>query len=293
MYERAFAANGDDARLLYEWDQLKKRAGIGSPQERLRTLEEHGKLVARRDDLTVEFITLLNRCGRWQEALEHLCARRFSPWEGGEGLVSAQYVHAHSALGRAALDEGKPAEALQHFDAARSYPQNLGEGKHLLTLERDLDFFSGSAAQQLGDAWLAKGYWNAAAAPLPTPGIQSYFQAMALKKLGNQEDAQAMFSRLAEYAEALRKIEPTIDYFATSLPNMLLFDEDLGKRNRIESLLLSALANHGLGQDAKAVSQLEQIIAEDPNHLFAADTLAWFKQRGEASSGESEVNATP
>ena len=39
MYARAFAANSEDARVLYEWDQLKKRAGLASPQERLRTLE--------------------------------------------------------------------------------------------------------------------------------------------------------------------------------------------------------------------------------------------------------------
>ena len=34
--KRAFAANPEDARLLYEWDQLKKRAGLASPQDRLR-----------------------------------------------------------------------------------------------------------------------------------------------------------------------------------------------------------------------------------------------------------------
>ena len=67
--QRAFAANPEDARVLYEWDQLKKRAGLASPQERLRSLEEHRDLVSRRDDLTVEYITLLNQCGRMAGAL--------------------------------------------------------------------------------------------------------------------------------------------------------------------------------------------------------------------------------
>ena len=148
MYARAFAASPKDARVLYEWDQLKKRAGLASPEERLRSLEEHKDLVARRDDLTVEYITLLNQCGHLQTALGQLSARRFCPWEGGEGLVSTQYVHAHRALGMAALAGGRPAEALKHFEASRHYPLNLGEGKHLLTLERDLDHFSGLAAQK-------------------------------------------------------------------------------------------------------------------------------------------------
>ena len=105
-----------------------------------------------RDDLTVEYVTLLNQCGQYQAALELLSNRRFSPWEGGEGLVSAQYVHAHAALGKTALAAGNFRDALDHFEAARHYPENLGEGKHLLTLERDLDYFSGLAAQKLGDS---------------------------------------------------------------------------------------------------------------------------------------------
>ena len=150
-----FEANSEDARLVYEWDQLKKRAGLASPEERLRTLESHPELVDRRDDLTIEFITLLNQRGQFQTALERLSARQFSPWEGGEGLVSAQYVQAHRSLGRAALIAGDAKDALRHFESARHYPENLGEGKHLLTLERDLDYFSGLAAEQLEDpSWL-------------------------------------------------------------------------------------------------------------------------------------------
>ena len=282
MYAHAFAADRQDARVLYEWDQLKKRAGSASPEERLRCLSEHSELVARRDDLTVEFITLLNQCSQSQAALERLSSRRFNPWEGGEGRVSAQYVHAHRALGRTALAAGKPAEALQHFEAARHYPEDLGEGKHLLTLERDLDYFSGLAAEQIGDGELARSYWNAAAAPLSALGMYSYFQALALHALGNYQAARAVLLSLANFAKHQMEKEPKIDYFATSLPNLLLFDDDLGKRNRIESLLLSALASHGLGDEEAAMSQLEQVIDEDRNHLIAAETLSWIKQKHNA-----------
>jgi tetratricopeptide (TPR) repeat protein len=278
MYARAFAINGQDARVLYEWDQLKKRAGLASPEERLRLLDENKELVARRDDLTVEYITLLNQAGHFQTALERLSARRFSPWEGGEGLVSAQYVYAHRALGRVALAAGKAGDALKHFDAARSYPWNLGEGKHLLTLERDLDYLSGLAAEHLGDMERAQLWWSAAAAPLPGLGAHSYFQALALQALGNREAAREVLSSLAEFAKRQMEVEPKIDYFATSLPNLLLFDDDLGKRNRIDSLVLSALACHGLGDVETATGQLQQVLADDPNHLSAADMLAWFRQ---------------
>lgn len=282
MYARAFAANPNDARVLYEWDQLKKRAGLASPEERLRALEEHSALVERRDDLSVEYITLLNQRGQWQAALAQLASRRFNPWEGGEGLVSAQYVHAHRALGMAALASGKPADALEHFKSARHYPLNLGEGKHLLTLERDLDYFSGWAAKQSGDLELAQWHWNAAAAPLPAVGLHSYFQALAMRELGNDEEACATLSELAKFAAGQMTAEAKIDYFATSLPNLLLFDDDLDKRNRVESLLLSALADHGLGDAECAVRRLRELLAEDPNHLFAAEMLGWIEANSAA-----------
>jgi tetratricopeptide (TPR) repeat protein len=277
MYAQAFAIASGDARLLYEWDQLKKRAGLATPAERLRRLNAHKELVSRRDDLTVEYITLLNQGGHWKPALDCLLARRFSPWEGGEGVVSAQYIYAHRALGLEALAHGKAADALQHFEAARKYPENLGEGKHLLTLERDLDYFSGLAAAQLGDAELARHYWNAAAAPLTVPSLHSYFQALAFEALGKHEAAHQVLSGLSNYAQTQLQTKPKIDYFATSLPNLLLFDDDLDKRNRIESTLLSALAKHGLGNVESAVRDLEQLIAEDPSHLLAAEMLSWIQ----------------
>ncbi len=226
---------------------------------------------------------------RFQEALSVLKKSRFSPWEGGEGLASAQYAYAHRALGTLALIAGKPCDALQSFAAARNYPHNLGEGKHLLTLERDLDYFSGLAAEQCGDGERAARFWTAAAAPLPGPGIHSYFQALALRELGNQEAAKDVLSELARFAEEKRQTVAKIDYFATSLPNLLLFDDDLEERNQIESLLLSALADHGLGRTDKAIGQLRQVIAVDPNHLFAISILEWIEHGGKLANMQPEV----
>lgn len=289
MYERAFAVNGDDARLLYEWDQLKKRAGIALPLDRLRWLQNFPGLVNHRDDLTVEFVTLLNQSGQFREALSVLTQRRFSPWEGGEGLASAQYVFANCALGLQALMAEKPGDALKHFGAARNYPENLGEGKHLLTLERDLDYFSGMAAKQLGDSELAHRYWTAAAAPLDQTSVHSYFQGLALRQLGNEEAAEDVLLELAQFGEEKSKSVAKIDYFATSLPNLLLFDDDLENRNCIESLLLKALAHHGLGDSEKSILELRQVIALDKYHLLAASMLGWIEQQAKLASSKPET----
>src|SRR5713226_2772201 len=121
------------------------------PEQRLSVLEKDVGLVARRDDLTVELVTLYNEVGNSGRALEILLARRFHPWEGGEGMVSAQYVAAHVILGRESLEAARPQEALDHFEAVRRYPATLGEGKHLLTPENHLRYFAGLARKALGD----------------------------------------------------------------------------------------------------------------------------------------------
>jgi tetratricopeptide (TPR) repeat protein len=293
MYEQAIALNPQDARLVYEWDQLKKRTHLASPQDRLDWLGSHAELVARRDDLTVEYVTLLNQSRRFREALSVLTKRRFSPWEGGEGLASGQYVYANRALGIEALIAARPRDALKHFEAARKYPQNLGEGKHLLTLERDLDYFSGLAARQLSEAESAHKYWKAAAAALPGPGNHSYFQALALRALGNEEAARKVLSELAQFAESKRKEVVKIDYFATSLPNFLLFDDDPEERKRIDCLVLGALADHGLGQPDEAIVELREVTSADPNHLVALFVLDWIEAEGKLTAMEPEVRPAP
>ena len=83
-YERAFALDQSDARILFELDQLYVKIGK-SPSERLAFLQQHRACVDRRDDLTIELATLHNLLGHPQEALDIIMSRVFHPWEGGEG----------------------------------------------------------------------------------------------------------------------------------------------------------------------------------------------------------------
>ena len=267
-YERAFRINPADARLLYELDQLEKRLGTG-PQERLARLEAYPDLVDWRDDLTVERITLLNQTGRPQKALDLLSSRCFHPWEGGEGLVSGQYVWAHLLLGRASLELGNAKQALEHFTAARYYPENLREGKHLLTDENHLDHFSGIAASQLGEEDEARVFWLRAAEHEPVASWMQYYRGMSLASLGKEGEALAVFQEMKESAQRQMSAPAKVDFFATSLPNFLLFEDDLEKRRQVDNLFVVALAELGLGNSEPALSALRQGIALDCNHLAA------------------------
>lgn len=277
-YERAFALNPDDARVLFELDQLARRMGQ-SPAERLDRLRALRALVDRRDDLTIEYVALLNSLGRPAEALEMLMGRRFHPWEGGEGKVAGQYVLSLTQMARARLDAGDPAGAAALLRRALSYPPNIGEGKLPNAQENNIRYFLGLALEQLGDAPGAREQLALAAQGLsePTsamfyndqPPDMIFYQGLAQRKLGQESAAQATFRRLVNYGFSHYDDTVEIDYFAVSLPSFLVFDEDLGRSNRIHCRYMVALGNLGLGVSAAARSAFDDVLALDPNHQGA------------------------
>ena len=74
----------------------------------------------------------------------------------------------------------------------------------------------------------------------------------------------------AERAQA----EVRTPYFATSLPTLLLFDDDLSERSRQEALYLEGLALLGRERRRAARKRFERLLAERPDHLEAALRLA-------------------
>jgi tetratricopeptide (TPR) repeat protein len=277
-YERACRADPGDARLLFERDQLSKRLAV-APRRRLRELERHLPLVERRDDLTVEFAALLNQAGRPERALAQIESRRFQPWEGGEGGPLAQHVRAHLALGRRALAAGDAGAARGHFEAALAPGENLGEARHLLASPADVHYWLGVALDRLGDSKGSREHWRRAAtfrgnfqemAFQPWSEL-TWFSALAWRKLGRPARARRLLSRLLDYALKLRRSPACIDYFATSLPTMLLFEDDLEERQRTKSLFLEAQARIGLGEVARGRRLLARVLRREPDHPLALE----------------------
>jgi tetratricopeptide (TPR) repeat protein len=280
-FRRARIAAPADARILYEEDQLRKRLG-DDPSDRLATLEASPKLVALRDDLAVELAALYNHVRRPANALTLLLSRQFQPWEGGEGLVLGEYVRAQLLLGQASLASGNPRRAIECFEAADHPPQTLSEARHLLANSSNIEFWLGEAWAAAGDAARAARHWQAAERQrgdfqqmeVRACSEMTCWSAMALRRLGREEEAMALFREVLAYAEGLERTTPGIDYFATSLPTMLLFDEDLGRRQHITATFLRAQALLGLGRGAEAQAALDEVLRLDRSHAAARDLLA-------------------
>ena len=280
-FDKALEADPTDARVLYERDQLWKRTGE-SPLRRLEELEKFSDLVRLRDDLSVELATLYNDTNQPEKALALIESRRFQPWEGGEGLVLRQYVRTQLALGRRALADGKPAEARRFMEAALDCPANLGEAAHLLANQSDIFYLFGTACEAAGDLPAAHKWWERAAShegdfremSVRSFSEMTYYSALALKRLRRSRKAEKLLRDLLAYAENLMQQKAQVDYFATSLPAMLLFEDDLQRRNAVTALFLEAQAWLGLGDAAKAQELLARVRSLDPSHSMAADLLA-------------------
>ncbi|WP_394831169.1 DUF5107 domain-containing protein [Pendulispora rubella] len=281
MYEKAFAADSTDARILFEWDQLRKKLN-DIPEHRLEMLLSHPDLCAQRDDLNIELAALYNVTGQSAKALSLLEQRRFHPWEGGEGQVVLQYKAARLALGIGALKEGRYADASAHFEKALTPPPNLGETYHPLQSKGDIHHWLGRAHRAQGDAELARTCFERSASErgdfqqmaVTEHSELSYYRGASLLALGRTDEARAVFLELDEFARRQKTTRAQIDYFATSLPLLLVFDDDLQMRNTWEADYLSALAQLGLGNQEGGAALLENVVTAHRAHAGARQFLS-------------------
>ena len=273
--ERAFALDTTDARILMELDQLYKR--MQRPHaERLAFLQQYPQLIAGRDDLLLEEITLLNQTGDYTQAKELLDGHIFHPWEGGEGKVSAQYQFARVELAKNALAEHRWQDAVSLLDECLVYPHHLGEGKLYGAQENDFYYFLGCAYEGMGDAGKAKECWEKATAGPTEPVAALYYndakpdkifyQGLALLKLGRKDEANGRFYKLTNYGEKHLFDKVKMDYFAVSLPDLLIWEDSLDLRNEIHCKYMLALGYYGLGKKEKSLRFLSEVERLDNNH---------------------------
>jgi len=233
--EKAFESDTSDARILFELDKLYEILEK-STDERLGFLEKHADILATRDDLYTEYISLLNASGRYDKAFDLIEGHKFHPWEGGEGKISAEY---RKSLMKKAEHAGSHEVSESYLLKALIYPENLGEGKLIGALDNDLYYLLGlnasdeekkreyfGLAARGEDNFSANMYYN------DQPPEMTYYRALALNRLGRRDDAAKIADAMIAYGTSHMDDNVKPDYFAVSLPDFLVFEKDLCKKNR-------------------------------------------------------------
>lgn len=247
--EEAFALDTTDPRVFFELDELYKELEKTS-EFRLKNMRAHEELLELRDPLYTEFISLLNDRGAYKEAYTRIKKHIFHPWEGGEGKITAEY---RRALISKALNEKDDAKASEILLSALTYPHNLGEGKLVGQKDNDIYYYLGERAI---DKDKAKEYFELATRGEivftsamyynDQPPEMIYFIALSLNKLGKKKEAYDIFNRMGEYGKLHMDDVMKIDYFAVSLPDFLIFEGNLNKKNRKHCENMINLSKKGL-----------------------------------------------
>ena len=137
----------------------------------------------------------------------------------------------------------------------------------------------GLAFRQLGQEEQARSFFRRASVGTGEPAGMMYYydqpadmilyQGLAHRALGDEQAARARFHKLVDYGEAHLFDQVSFDYFAVSLPDLLLFQEDLTLRNRAHCEYLMALGSYGLGDTERAGKCYDAVLAIDCAHQGA------------------------
>ena len=81
-----------------------------------------------------------------------------------------------------------------------------------------------------------------------------------------------------EYGRQHLNDEVKLDYFAVSLPDLLIFEDDLSRRNALHCRYLMGLGYLGLGQLSEAEAALAAVLHQNGRHAGAHTHLQLLRQ---------------
>ena len=161
-YRKAIAARPDD-QTLYR-DLADVLIGDGKRPEAVKALETMPCKGIRRADVTIMLAQAYLDEKQYDDTIELLDSTPyFVNWEG-QGITWTLFNKAHVARGRIRLEKGDAEAALKDFEAALTYPENLGVGRSDTPEEAAAQYCRGKALAALGRADQARAAWKEGAA---------------------------------------------------------------------------------------------------------------------------------
>jgi tetratricopeptide (TPR) repeat protein len=297
------ASFGGSAMVFNELDKLYEENGV-APEKRLALMEAHQPVI-NRDDVIAREINLAIFAGKTDLALQLIKSRFFRAWEGGGRFsLGDSWVNAHLVRGHQHFAVRRYDEALADYQAALQTPTNLQESVgNTAARKGEISYWIATAYEALGDSERARQSWRDAAEAstagpatrrgrrgggggggLPpgqfsgrsaTGGLAAgvrvdqaglYYQALALRKLGETDRAQALFRQLVDTGtQALAKMSNPTPGTDVPLTQRL---------QAADAHCLTGLGQLGLGERDKAKQEFSLALQASPDHWAAKTLLA-------------------
>ena len=194
-----------------------------------------------------------------------------------EHILLGLLAHPNSALKELFRTYGLTKEGvLQALAAVREL---LGEGKLPNVPDNQAHYYMGIASRMLGDENRAAEYFVLAASGPQEPERVLYYndqpsdfifyQGLANEELGRSGAAKKAYHQLTIFGEKHLFDEVSYDFFAVSLPEIEVYQDDITLRNIQYCNYLRALGAIGLGEKEKAKELLEEILKKQADHQGA------------------------
>jgi tetratricopeptide (TPR) repeat protein len=295
---------GGNAMVLNDLDKLYEENGV-APSKRLAIMEAHQNVV-NRDDAIAREANLYIVAGKPDAAIQLLQSRFFRQWEGGGRFsMGDSWINANLVRGQQHLIAGQFPLALADYQAALQIPSNLeASAGDVSARKSEIYYWIGNAYQAMGDTQKATQFWRdassdetASAAPQNTGfgppagtsassqfsgyvsmgglaagahvgGAEFYYQAMALKKLGQHDSAMALFQKLIDKGtEELSSVPNATAPIASNSPS--------DQRAQIaDAHYLIGLGQLGLNDKDKARQEFSSALDASPDHFAATMAVA-------------------
>lgn len=257
----AYSLDPNDARILFELQQLNKVAGI-SPGDRLEFYHNNLSLSDLRDDTYLDRSILYTIMGNYDKALDLLKNRKFNIYEGGEGKLSKHHSWLHVLRGIKLSQEKNASEALEEYKCALTIPRSYGEGKSYYAQESHIYYLMGAAQERAGLYEQARISFQIAARDKGIISEIELFRGLALLKLGQAEEAQGVFQKLKDFGEILIKEKDVPAYFGVGTPVPAPFEKPERNKN-INGLLYAAAGCLGMNQTDKYYQYIGELKKAD------------------------------
>jgi tetratricopeptide (TPR) repeat protein len=252
LYEKAVSLAPDDYRLYVALDELYALTRKHSSRARLyreapRKVRGNFNYVLKRAQYYVDI-------GEYARALRILKTDNFLPWEGWTGAREV-FVLAHLGRAYSYMTSGKYKKAINDFFEAMQYPENLGTGRPLHPLFTREYFFIGLCYEKQGNRQRAEKYINKVKHETTgIPSAHSYYKALSLRKLGENDEAEKLLQEMKQKSESLI---------------------ELSRRKKPQYYLWASMACDALGEKIRAREYLRKANEIDPSFrwvgLFASE----------------------
>jgi tetratricopeptide (TPR) repeat protein len=277
LMEKAAAVKPGDLQLYYELNLAAELQNLALPK-RLALWEGQRAYAGSWDELFLQGVRIYNQSGQWEKALDMLKTHEFTPAEGGEALIAAEYYYAYHGLADAAMEAGNYEKALEHFDHIFHSPYGIWNEIILCPYKYGqalcLDKLGKKKESGEALAWITN-------LPLESQAFLPsfrYYLGMALTGLGKAAEGKEQFRQLKQAAEEALAAK---EYgFFTATASYESFIRDAGDLKAVQYNTLLAMAQSGLGETEKAKAAVDAALALGPLNQQALMLKKTLKKAG-------------